>query len=122
METLLSSPGPLGPATPKDALLEWLSVQARDARLDTLDAREQAKSLLWQYLLHIVTNQGHLHPVDDFARELQLQHASATAQHSVFGNDDEADGQNAITAENPPLLFAPEFASRSQVRSVSMHD
>jgi hypothetical protein len=139
--TLVSSAGPLSLTTRKEELLTWLSSQRKrtgtgqeqdDAELSQggTDPHlgEQTERLLWAYLLHLVRQDGSLHPVEAFAAQVQtielgnsrpmplLDSADLTLAQSRVPTDGIISDIHATTAQVERLLKDGNFKAACQVR------
>jgi hypothetical protein len=112
---LASHPGPLDPANAdiKVLVADFLTRRAAHASEDPTDQIEQARSLLWLYLLHVVQNDGNIYPADSFAQRLRDQHK---ASKDVFSSS------SSSSSPIPPLKFPTSLEPQMQLAGQAVED
>lgn len=91
---------------------EFLTRKAALASEDPADQTEQARGLLWLYLLHVVQNDGNLYPADSFAQRLRDQHK---ATKDVFSS-------SSSSSPMPPLQFPTSLEPQMQLAGQAVED
>ena len=109
-------PGPLDPANAatKDAAVDYLTAKVALAGEDLTDQIEQARCLLWLYLLHVVHNDGNFYPADSFAQRLREQHQ---ASQDVFSS-----ASSPSSSPKPPLRFPTSLEPQMQLAAQAVED
>ena len=110
-----TDPGPLEPESEgtKPLVVEFLTRKAELAGEDPTDQIEQARSLLWLYLLHVVENDGNIYPADSFAQRLRDQHK---ASKDVFSSS------TSSSSSTPPLKFPTSLEPQMQLAGQAVED